>query len=157
MTDSIPTTLNAIRKHSPCKGGWENLLKYLGKTKADDEPILFSTIAESNGIDDALWCLRSLPEEHHSTIRVLAADYAERVLPLYEERHPKDDRPRKAIAVARLHAEGKATDKKLSAAGEAAGAAWVARAAAWAARAAAGAAGEAEKSIQTELLIQYFG
>jgi hypothetical protein len=45
----ITTTLNAIRKHHPCKEGWEKLLKHLGKTKADDEPLAFVAILDSNG------------------------------------------------------------------------------------------------------------
>ena len=32
----MKTTLNKIRKHSPCSSGWTTLLTNLGKTKADD-------------------------------------------------------------------------------------------------------------------------
>jgi hypothetical protein len=32
----MKTTLNKIRACSPCESGWETLLKFLGKTKADD-------------------------------------------------------------------------------------------------------------------------
>ncbi len=39
----ITTTLNKIRKHTPCEDGWIDLLKHLGKTKADDEVLKFST------------------------------------------------------------------------------------------------------------------
>ena len=55
------TTLNEIRKYGPCESGWIKLLTYLNKTKADDDPVSFITILESNGIRDALWCLRVLP------------------------------------------------------------------------------------------------
>jgi len=65
----INTTLAAIRSYSPCEDGWVKLLKHLGKTTADDEPLAFSTILTSNGVDDALWCLRALPEQCHSRIR----------------------------------------------------------------------------------------
>jgi len=41
------TTLNAIREHSPCAAGWAKLLNTLGKTKADDDPLLLSAILES--------------------------------------------------------------------------------------------------------------
>jgi len=85
------------------------------------------------------------------TARLLAADCAERVLPLFEAERPNDDRPRTAIAVARCFARGTATEQQLTAAGAAAGAASraaeaAARAAgdaAWAAEAAARAAGDA--------------
>ena len=33
------TTLNKIRSHLPCEKGWKTLLKSLGKTEADDEPL----------------------------------------------------------------------------------------------------------------------
>ena len=55
----IYTTLNHIREHSPCTDGWRKLLKHLGKTEADDDPLAYSTILESNGLDDVLWCLRA--------------------------------------------------------------------------------------------------
>ena len=75
--------------------------------------------------------------------RLIAADFAERVLPLFEDHYPDDDRPRKAIEAARAFARGEITREQLAAAGDAAGAA--ARAAAWAAAgdAAGAAAGDA--------------
>jgi len=80
-------------------------------------------------------------------LRLFACDCAAHVLPLFEKKYPDDKRPRKAIAVARRYANGKATPAELDAAGDAAGAAAgaaagdAAGAAAWdAAGAAAGAA-----------------
>lgn len=58
----IHTTLNRIREHSPCEEGWAKLLRHLGKTQADDEPFPFVTVLDSNGLDDALWCLRAEPQ-----------------------------------------------------------------------------------------------
>lgn len=45
--------------------------------------------------------------------RLWACDCAERVLYLYEQRHPGDDRPRRAIEVARRYARGEATTEEL--------------------------------------------
>jgi len=56
------TTLNEIRKYGPCSSGWGRLLKHLGKTEADEDELSFITILESNGIMDAIWCLRVLPD-----------------------------------------------------------------------------------------------
>ena len=56
----MKTTLNQIRDCGPCELGWRKLLKHLGKTKSDDEPLSILTILESNGLDDALWCLRAV-------------------------------------------------------------------------------------------------
>ena len=145
----MKTTLKQIRAHRPCVDGWEKLLAHLGKTKADNEPLAILTILESNGLDDALWALRAV-EGKDCEIRLMACDFAESVLGLFEEGHPDDKRPREAIETARKFAKGKATKDELraawAAAGAAADAAWVARdavwAEVWAAWAAAGAAAD---------------
>jgi hypothetical protein len=106
----IHTTLNRIREHSPCAEGWTKLLKHLGKTKPDDEPVSFVTILESNGLDDALWCCRAEPEQA-ALWRHFAVDCAESVRHLMT-----DARSTAALDVARRHANGEATDNELSAA-----------------------------------------
>ena len=125
----ITTTLNKIRDHSPCKEGWEKLLKHLGKTKADDEPLPFAVIVESNGLDDALWCCRTAPERDREW-RLFAVWCARRVQHLMI-----DPRSVAALDVAERFARGEATVEELAAARDAAGAA-----AGVAARDAAGAA-----------------
>jgi hypothetical protein len=106
----ITTTLNRIREHSPCAAGWQKLLAHLGKTKADDEPVPFTTILESNGLDDALWCCRAEPQ-HASLWRHFAVDCAETVRHLMA-----DPRSVQALDVARRYANGQATEAELSAA-----------------------------------------
>jgi len=44
------TTLKRIKEELPCVGGWETLLKSLGKTKADSEPLSLIDILEANGV-----------------------------------------------------------------------------------------------------------
>ena len=110
----MQTTLNKIRAHSPCKTGWEKLLKHLGKTKADDEPLLITTILDSTGLDDALWCLRAV-DGHEREIRLFAVDCARSVQHLMN-----DKRSISAIDVAERYAEGLATDQELMDAGDAA-------------------------------------
>ena len=128
----MKTTLNEIRKYSPCADGWEKLLKHLGKTKADDEPLLITTIIDSNGLDDALWCLRTV-EGYDREIRLFAVWCARQVQHLL-----KDQRSIDALDVAERYANGEATEDELTAARAAA---WAAMWAAWgAARAAAWAA-----------------
>jgi len=131
----IYTTLNRIREHSPCSNGWAKLLRYLGKTQADDEPLALATILESNGLDDALWCLRAV-DGHEKEMRLYAVWCARQVQHL-----TKDPRILAALDVAEHHAHGQATDKELTAARDEAWAA--ASAAAYAARAAAYAARDA--------------
>jgi len=64
--------------------------------------------------------LRRVEAWNERTQRLFACDCAERVLPICEQNYPDDDRPRKAIAVARRYAEGNATIEELDAAGDAA-------------------------------------
>jgi len=137
----MQTTLNKIREHQPCKEGWEKLLKNLKKTKSDDEPLLLLTILDSNGLDDALWCMRAI-DGRDKEIRLYAVWCARQVQHLM-----KDPRSLAALDVAERFANGEATVEELDAARAVAwGAAWdAAWAAAWAAagdaaRAAAGAA-----------------
>jgi len=124
----ITTTLNRIRSHSPCETGWKTLLAHLGKTKADDEPLPYGVIVESNGLDDALWCCRAEPQ-YDKAWRLFAVWCARQVQYLMT-----DSLSIAALDVAERHAHGNATDQELSAAGDAASAAsWAtANAAAWA-------------------------
>jgi hypothetical protein len=152
----MKTTLNKIREHSPCVTGWSKLLTHLGKTKTDDEPLSIATIVESNGLDDALWCLRAV-DGHNKEIRLFAVWCACQVQHLMT-----DSRSLAALDVAEAYAHGNATDKELAAAWNAAGAAaWnAAGAAAWnAAGAAAGAAaraaaGDAARDAQKQELLR---
>ena len=138
------TTLNAIRAASPCHDGWTKLLKHLGKTSADDEPLPLLTVLDSNGLDDALWVLYNTKCDPRLS-RHFGAWCAEQVLPLFETAYPNDMRPRNAIAVARnddaTPEDRDAAWAARAAAGDAARAAGdAARDAAWDAAGAAGAA-----------------
>ena len=134
----MKTTLNKIREHNLCTDGWEKLLSYLGKTKADDEEISVLTILDSNGLDDAIWCLRAV-EGKDREVRLFAVWCARQVQHLM-----KDQRSLDALDVAERYANGEATDAELAAAAREAWAvaAWEAWAA-WSAEAAACATGAA--------------
>jgi len=108
------TTLNKIRKHGPCADGWAKLLRRLGKTQPDDEPLPLVTILDSNGLDDALWCLRACDGIDRDA-RLYAVWCARQVQHLLT-----DPRSLTALDVAERHANGEATDKELGAAGDAA-------------------------------------
>ena len=126
------TTLNKIREHSPCRSGWKTLLTSLGKTEADDEPLSFKAILESNGFDDALWALRSIDAPE---VRLFAVRCARQIQHLIT-----DERSLYALDVAEAYAVGEATEEEFSTAEAAAGDAWVAAGDAWAAAGAAWAA-----------------
>ena len=103
----IYTTLNRIRAQGPCIDGWAKLLRHLGKTQADDAPVSLLTILESNGLNDALWCLRAV-DGHEREMRLYAVWCARQVQHLMT-----DPRPLAAIDIAERHANGQATDEEL--------------------------------------------
>ena len=118
----IYTSLNRIREHGPCANGWAKLLRHLGKTQADDEPLALGTILDSNGLDDALWCLRAV-DGHQREMRLYAVWCARQVQHLITDPHSLA-----ALDVAERHADGQATDEELDAASaEASAASWAAQ------------------------------
>ena len=119
----MKTTLNKIRKYEPCIDGWQKLLAHFGKTKADDEPLSLLTILDSNGLNDALWCLRAV-EGRDKEIRLYAVWCARQVQHLMNDQRSID-----ALDIAERYANGEATQDELNAAKAAASAA---RTAAWA-------------------------
>lgn len=160
----LHTTFNLLKKAGACGQevgcdiGYDKLATYLGGTQTygKNTPIPLLTILDSNGLNDALWCLCAvLPEERAQRDRIarlVACDYAEgkdgAVLALYETVYPNDTRLRDCIATARRYANGLATLEELADAGVAARAAeadaWVAAGVAGAAGAARAARGSAE-------------
>ena len=155
----MKTTLNKIRGHAPCVDGWKKLLKHLGKTQPDDEPLSLLTILDSNGIDDTIWCFRAV-EGYDKEKRLFAVWCARQVQHLMADQRSID-----ALDVAERYANGLETDDELSAAWAAAwaaagaaartaeAAARTAEAAAWAAaRTAGAAAGAAARASQAAKL-----
>lgn len=133
----MKTTLNEIRAKSPCHEGWTKLLAHLGKTKADDDPLSIVTILDSNGLDDALWCLQAVKGRERE-IRLFGVWCARQVQHLMTDQRSLD-----ALDVAERFANGEATEAERAAAWAAAGAA------AW--DAAGDAAGDAQAKRLREL------
>lgn len=158
----LSTTLTLLKEHGACAEGYKTLAKALGRGYGKDTPIPLARIVETNNLVDALWTMQAVPPEQavdrDRIERLLACDYAEHVLHLFEAKHPTDLRPRQAIEVARRFAVGDATQEELAAAWAAAeAAAWAAAGAAWAAEAAwaaAGDAGDAEREWQTARFVE---
>jgi len=111
----MKTTLNQIRQKSPCIEGWRKLLAHLGKQRADDEPLTITQIIDSNGIEDALWCLRAVKGRDRE-LRLYAVWCARQVQHL-----TTDPRSLAALDIAERFANGEVTKADLAAA----------RAAAW--------------------------
>lgn len=140
---TLTTTLKQLKEHNACESGLETLIKSLPDLK-DTTPIPLSHILGSNGLDHAIWALRTQDKKHSV---LFAAECAERVLHIFEQEFPADDRPRKALEAARNWLADPSSDNERTAAARAA---WSAARAAWsaawsAARAAAAAARAAEE------------
>ncbi len=127
----ITTTLRQIRQHSPCIEGWRTLLSALGKTEVDDEPLPLTTILQSNGLDDVLWCLQTLTGHDEEIIRFALAC-------AQEVRHlMTDQRSLNVLDALERHLESPLSRQELDRVLAEALAAWAAAAeAAWAAEAA---------------------
>ena len=86
---NLYTTINHIKKHHPCENGYIKLRRALGKGWGDNDKISFVQILDSNGLADALWALRAVPdsqkEERDRICRLMAADFAEHVRPIFEK------------------------------------------------------------------------
>ena len=124
--------------------------------------------------DDNICCrkvrlIKHIEVYNKKTLRLFAADCAERVLPIFEKQHPDDLRPRQAIEATRKYAKGELCVDGFAAAKAAAwdavrAAAWdalsdAAKAAAWDAvsDAAWAAAWDAEREWQQQRLLQVLG
>ena len=112
------TTLNRIRAHSPCGidprkkplEGYQKLKSFLGPGYGDDTPIPYVVIAQSNGLDDALWCCRAEPQ-YDKEWRLYAVWCARQVAHLMTDQRSKD-----ALDVAERFALGDASQEELDAA-----------------------------------------
>ena len=145
----LSTTFNLAHKANACTSGYKKLAEYLGGIEkyGKDTPIPLTTVLESNGLDDTIWALRCTIEPSEDILIEFVCRCAEHVLHFYEDKYPKDKRPRLAIKAARVCI----TDKSPAARAAARDAAWAAgdaRDAAWAA------AGDAEKQWQQQTLIE---
>jgi hypothetical protein len=127
----LTTSLYRLRKFHACEDRYQYLRDKLGKAYGDKAPINILTILAHNGVDDALWALCAVEQDCEQVARLMAADFAEEALPLFEAERPDDQRPRVAIEMTRRHAVGKVGAAAWDAARDAAWAA--ARDAAWAA------------------------
>ena len=108
--ETVYTTLRRIKDYGPCQSGWKTLLKGLGKSREDDEPLPLSRILEINGLEDTLWCLRAV-DGFESEKRLLAVAYAREVQHLMT-----DPRAIESLDVAERYAKGQATANELYAA-----------------------------------------
>ena len=128
----LHTTFRKAWEAGACSSKYNKMAKALGRVKeyGRDTPVPLDKVLDICGLDAALWCLCCVIEPAEREIRLLACDFAEHTLSIFEEKYPDDKRPHKAIEISRKFAEGEATREDLAAAGTVA---WAILDAAWAA------------------------
>jgi len=131
---TLTTTFKHLRDVGACKSRYK-LLRAALKGVKDTEPINLLTILNTNGLSDALWALRATDENCDKIARLMAADFAEEVLPIWHK-YSDSKRPELAIKAARDFANGHISLQEMAAAGDAAWTAGAAACDAWAAWAA---------------------
>ena len=145
----------AIKGIRPCARGYhfvniEQLPQWLGPTLYEIEVRGRVIHQADKSVAEQARLVRKVETWNDKTLRLFAADCAERGLGLYEKLYPNDDRPRKAIQAARDFANGLITKDAASATAYSANAA--ASATAYSA-----AAANAERKWQVERLKHYLG
>ena len=118
----LTTTLALLRQHNACKDRYTHLRKALGKGYGN-KPIAIVKILELNGLDDAIWALRAVPEEQASARDLLSRTFACRSVretPLADGRRVwdllEDERSRAAVVAAEDFIAGKISAKDMDAA-----------------------------------------
>lgn len=94
-----------LKKMGACLSG----LVRFARTHGDKE-IMFSECvkSESNSISDYFWFIeqQELSDCQNHDLKLIAIEFAERVLHIFESKYPQDRRPRKAIEAAKLYLSG---------------------------------------------------
>jgi len=104
----LTTTLKKLRKYEACENRYDHLVAALGDEYGDDTPLSVSRILDINGISDALWALRAcdMSQKDKNAVYLLACDYAEHVLHIFEDKYPDNPYPRAAIEARRAWVRG---------------------------------------------------
>lgn len=108
----LHTTFRILHSAGASAIGYKKLVKHLSGVKdyGKDTPIPLAVVLESNGLSDALWCLRAvLPSEQEGRDHLakhLAADYVEHALrAVFGAIDPNAAVPRDTIAIMRRFRE----------------------------------------------------
>jgi len=112
---TLTTTFNLLREAAFDKNSYKKLRKALKRVK-NTESINLLTILDLCGIRDALWALRATEQNCDNVSRLMAADFAEELLPRWDKCRPNDNRLANAIQSARDFANGVITKEQFAAA-----------------------------------------
>ena len=108
-------TLEQILSWGPCRG-YDTAAEIVALTDANWPKTPMEIAQLDIPAEDRIWVLlhpEIIPEKR---LHLLACDFAEKVLPIFEAAHPKDKRPRAVLEIKRQWVDGKATNGELDAA-----------------------------------------
>jgi hypothetical protein len=119
------TTLHLLHEHDACMDysvQFARLVELYTLCKS----IPLTQIQQATDMEFALWSMQATtaPDEAERIARLLACDYAERVVPIWTRVRGEDSRLAQAIETARKFARGEATSDDLNSAKHAANSAW---------------------------------
>mgnify|MGYP003646998834 CR=1 FL=1 len=102
--------LKMMKEKNACSGA----TRKIGALAGNSDVTLMQAL-DATDMQDAFWWLRAndLTPDQERDLRLLACDYAEHVLHIFEDKNSNDYRPRRAIDTARRHALGQATKEEL--------------------------------------------
>jgi hypothetical protein len=112
LTVSLGAWMPKIENISLCNSGYHivefaHLLDWRGSLLCTAEIRGEQLTDGSKTVAQEIRLLRVIKEWNKKNLRLFAADCAERVLPIFEKKHPNDKRPRLAIQAARAFTHGK--------------------------------------------------
>ena len=134
-----PLTLEKLKELDACQSG---IAWFLEQGTNDLEVICNSFLEDTEYVDEdghtcldyLIWLLpRLMDKKQYIKLAIYAAEIA---LPIFENRYPEDDRPRKAIQAAQAYLEDPSEENRKAASAASAAARAAARAAIWSAKAA---------------------
>lgn len=108
------TTFEVLKRNGACKERYRHLAKACGGIGkyCRNKPIPLVDILRHNGLDDAIWALRAVPDDQSAHVACLARMFA--VACARDVQHLMTDaRSLAALDVAERHARGEATDEAL--------------------------------------------
>jgi len=108
MISPLQITFNLLKSHNVHNSLYYILSEFVGGDElyGSDTLINMNTVMRALTLEDAVWTLRATTQDSSKVCRLFAADCAESVLHIFEEKYPDDKQPRNAIQSARDFANG---------------------------------------------------
>jgi len=105
----LTTTFDLLKQRHISKSRFKKLTDTIGSPEiyGEHKEIDLLTILDINGFDGANWCLQATQQDISKIMQLIAADFAESVLHVFEEKYPDDKGVRNCIDGVRNYVAGK--------------------------------------------------